>query len=436
MTVTQERPAEASPARTAAPPAAAPMPTRSDRQPSRATLAAAGRMVRNGWRRLRRKLAPVTVLGWAALGAAVALFVVSRFTGWQELAVAAAGLAAAFVASALFLVGLSRYEVTLDLTSHRVVVGRPAAGRVLVRNAAGRRLLPVRMELRVGTGRAAISVPSLAARADHEETFRINTRRRGVIQVGPVQSVRGDGFGLMRRERRWTESELIYVHPVTVSLHGSSPGFIKDLEGQTTRELSNNDVSFHALRGYSPGDDRRYIHWKTSARTGVLMVRQFEETRRSHVSVSVATAVADYRTDEEFEIAIAAGASIGLQTLREERTLSVLAGSEGLRTRTARQLLDGVSAVERSSAGADVLGAARHTVATVPEVSVAFLVCGSVPSPHTIRSAATAFPLGVRVIVVRVAEGAAMRVRKFGVVPVLTIGALAELPRGLRAVAR
>ena len=78
-----------------------------------------------------------------------------------------------------------------------------------------------------------------------------------------------------------------------------------------TTDLSSADVSFHALRDYVPGDDRRHIHWKTTARTNKLMVRQFEETRRAHLAISLSINTEEYASEDEFELAISAAASIG-----------------------------------------------------------------------------------------------------------------------------
>ena len=157
------------------------------------------------------------------------------------------------------------------------------------------------------------------------------TEHRAVIAVGPARSVRGDAFGLVRRMVRWTDPEqLLTCIPRTTPLSGAVAGFFKDLEGQPTADLSNDDVSFHALRAYVPGDDRRYIHWRTSARTNDLMVRQFEETRRSHVAVGLSTRLADYADPAEFELAVETCASLAVQSFREERRLTILSGGAPL----------------------------------------------------------------------------------------------------------
>jgi len=59
-----------------------------------------------------------------------------------------------------------------------------------------------------------------------------------------------------------------------------------------------------------PGDAGRAIHWRSTARVGKLMVRQFEETRRSHLLIVLDLDTDAWASDEEFEIGVSAAASM------------------------------------------------------------------------------------------------------------------------------
>jgi uncharacterized protein (DUF58 family) len=300
-----------------------------------------------------------------------------------------------------------------------------------VTSTAGRRQRSSQLELPVGDGAALLGIPALDPEQTHEELFVVPTERRAVIPVGPARSVRGDAVGLLRREVRWTEVEQLYVHPRTVRLDAGAPGLLRDLEGEVTHDVTNSDVAFHALRGYVPGDDRRFIHWRTSARTGTLMVRQFEQTRRSHTLLALSTGAGDYAGDDQFELAVEAAASIGLQAFRETRPVSLVTSQHTLPARTARTMLDQFSGVDPTPRDHGVGPMARRAVREIPEASIAFVFCGSNPSPAEIRSAGLAFPVGVRVVAVRAVPAAQSGVRILAGVPVVTLGALDELALSL-----
>lgn len=266
----------------------------------------------------------VTPLGWCILGAVIASFLIGYSLGWTELvAVAWAGLV--LIGAALcYLIGRDAYEIRLAMPVDRVVVGGRVAGEVAVHNPTRRRLPGTRVEVPVGVGVAEFAMPGLARAARFEDIFIVPTTRRGVIPVGPVRTVRADPIGLVRKELVWAEQIELYVHPRTISIPSMSTGFIRDLEGQATRDLTTSDVSFHALREYVPGDERRTIHWKSTAKTGTYMVRQFEETRRSHLMVALSLAESDYATDDEFEMAVSVAGSLGVRAIRDARTVSVV----------------------------------------------------------------------------------------------------------------
>ncbi len=91
---------------------------------------------------------------------------------------------------------------------------------------------------------------------------------------------KGDPFGLMRHERRLAERVTVYIPPTGVARGMLHAGLPRDLEGNPTGDIVDDDLDFYGLREYEPGDDVRNVHWLSSAKTGTLMIRQFEASAR------------------------------------------------------------------------------------------------------------------------------------------------------------
>ncbi|RYZ33464.1 MAG: DUF58 domain-containing protein, partial [Myxococcaceae bacterium] len=342
----------------------------------------AGHWITERTRRQREWMAPVTDVvspaAWFAAACALLCLVFGIRLDWTELLVAAFVLVALLGLCVPFILGQHHLTATLDLTLNRVVVGERATGRLLVRSTAGHRTFPLTVELPVGRTVANFGMPSLKPGAEHEELFAIPTNRRAVLDLGPVQALRSDPLGLLRRDQELTPRRELFVHPRTVRIHGSAAGFIRDLEGLTVRKVSDNDVAFHALRDYVPGDDHRFIHWKSSARTGDLMVRQFEETRRSHLLVVLSTRLEDYARDDEFELAVSVAASLAAQALYDEHEVSTLTSTRALNAAHAMLLLDQFSGVDYDPLAPRLASTLRRLGSSAAGASVAVFVCGSV----------------------------------------------------------
>ncbi len=391
--------------------------------------------------RLTARIASVvTPLGWVILGVIPLGFAAGYLLGWMELVVVAwAGVMLALFAL-LYLVGRSPFHVRLDLAHRRVVVGEPARGAVTVDNPSARRTLGTKVEIPVGLGLAELAIPSLRKGAEFTQDFAIPTLRRGVIRVGPVRTVRADPIGLVRRELVWTDMVDLIVHPRTIGVPSTSTGLIRDLEGAPTRDLTSSDVAFHALREYQTGDERRYIHWKSTAKTGVYMVRQFEETRRSHLMVALSLSNADYESDEQFELAVSAAGSLGVRAIRDGRTVSVAASSitpefakrknfalRSLATHLPSRLLDELAVVETSPNALRIRDVARVAADEIIGISVAFLICGGTPTPSELRAASSSFPLDVACVAIVCDPDAVPGFRRVAGLSVLTIGYLDDL---------
>ncbi len=386
--------------------------------------------------RLRMIAAAVRPLAWVLIALAVGFWILGQIAGWAEFTIAAVVIALTVALCALFLIGRTAYDVSLDLARTRVVVGERAVGALKLANRGSRAILPSRVVLPVGSGRGEFGIQRLAPGEEAEELFAIPTQKRGVVKVGPVSVVRGDPLGLFERAHRRDDPVDLYVHPRTMLFDGQSLGFLRDLEGLPAADLSRDDVSFHALLEYQPGDDLRHVHWKSTARTGTMMVRQYEETRRSHFVIGLSTSSGDYADDADFELAISAAGSIGLRAIRDSQRVDVRVQGRELAAGTGKQLLDSLSAVESSrprDGGIDHLAGVLSR--TMPLASVVVLVCGSKVRTDDLRLACSRLPFGARVLaVVADRTATAPALRRIGDADVVTVGALEQLPLALQKV--
>jgi uncharacterized protein (DUF58 family) len=82
------------------------------------------------------------------------------------------------------------------------------------------------------------------------------------------------------------------------------------IEGALDSHSKGRGQDLYALRGYLPNDSVRHVHWKASARTGSLMVREFARDDDSRVLLVfdphsyAANPAADQATVQNFERAV------------------------------------------------------------------------------------------------------------------------------------
>lgn len=400
----------------------------------------------SGLRRAARAASSVvTPLGWTVALLAPLSLIAGYAWGWTELVLAGSvGVAVAIVAI-LYLIGRIRLRFELVPPPERVAVGDEALARLLVENPTGRRSFGTVVDLPVGERIVPIAVPGIPPGGRVEPTVPLPTDRRGRLDVGPVRTVRADPVGLVRREYLWAEAAQFIVHPHTIDIPSTSSGLIRDLEGQPTTDLTTSDLAFHALREYMPGDDRRHIHWKSSAKTGTFMVRQFEQTRRSTMLIALSIASIDFGSDAEFELAVSVTGSLGSRAIRDARDVAVrvseitpefarraVVAVRPLPTLTPNRLLDELAVVEHGPAALGIVDVARLASDAVAGISVAVLVVGSTVAARRLRTAAASFPSSVEVLVVQCDPDIVPGRRRLGGLTVVTIGSLTDLRRALR----
>ena len=376
---------------------------------------------------LKALVGAVTPTGWAVITLVMVGLVLAVAFQWVEaLACALAGVVA-LVLAAMRVAWRPPHVVSIRVPNERIVAGQTAVGEISVRNERARSVRSGIIELPIGTGTGEFVVPPLGAHETWDEMFLISSRHRGLINVGPARAVRSDALGLLRRVRMWDEPVLLHVHPRTVRVPFDATGFQLDVEGVSTGKLSSSDVSFHALRDYEPGDDRRAVHWQSTARLGKLIVRQYEETHRSHHVIVLDTS-RDAWDHDTFETAVSVAGSLGLANLRESRPVSLSTTEGWLPSGVAMRLLDALSEVKARSFG-DLSRRVREAVAQRPGVSALTLIVGpnvtDIEAAHLARLA----PIDVPVSIIRIgAEGVRAR-RDLGRGVLLDCSTLDDLPR-------
>ncbi|WP_413316442.1 DUF58 domain-containing protein [Agrococcus sp. 1P02AA] len=383
---------------------------------------------------LRAALSAITPWGWTLLAAVVVGIVLARALGWAEGLVAAVAAAVVLLAAVPWIVGERWARARIGLSAERVPVGADALALIEVSRPT-RAATPSQVDLDVGGVEAVLEIAPIEVGGRLVRSVPLDTSRRGLRTVGPATIMRTDPFGALERRHRLTETRTLVVHPRVVRLPGGAGGIVRDLDGEAAAERTADDVSFHSLREYSPGDDRRLVHWRSSAKHGSLLVRQFEPSRRADTLIVLSTRADEYDGDD-FELALSLVGTLGLAAMTDRRRLRIVESpgtergeAQTIDAATRERLLDALAVLEpRREHG--ISAAARASRGAAPG-SLAWLITGSTVPPRTLRTAANGMPAGVVSVVVRAAVGALPSRSRLGDADVVTVGAIEDLSRGI-----
>jgi uncharacterized protein (DUF58 family) len=169
--------------------------------------------------------------------------------------------------------------------------------------------------------------------------------RRGWYDFAPLLAVSGYPFGLWERRVAVGPGLRVLVLPrqgklnrerLRHQLRGLDPGGERQHRQGIRHDTAQAD--FHGLRPFRAGDSPRWIHWRTSARRGELMVREFEDSPGDDLVLVVERS----GPAEPFEEVISLAATLISEWSqhRGDRLVLTVAGAE------TEQLLEGVTGPE------------------------------------------------------------------------------------------
>ena len=261
--------------------------------------------------------------------------------GWQAILIGLPILALAFligttqfyqlgytfalvVAAALFLgfAGSRGLRFTRNLPPDaRVFAGKRS--RVDLKLSGGPRLVGSKVEVADRLPEPRSFAMPLTGKGEAEAEAPVGFSHRGIYELGPAEVRTVDPFGLLRFAREFEEKTEVVVYPEVHPLPdfpvrgGNVDAGARGVHGYRGDEFAH-------LREYRIGDDRRHIHWKSVARTGELVVKEFAVQAPRRYTVALDLYRRGLRVPErEVEDAVSAAGSV-LTHLADERLPSRL----------------------------------------------------------------------------------------------------------------
>jgi uncharacterized protein (DUF58 family) len=170
-----------------------------------------------------------------------------------------------------------------------------------------------------------VIVPTVASNGEVEVRVEITPRQRGVLRFSGVTLARPDPLGLFRALAKFPLSQSVLILPKRYLLPPIAlPGAMKYQEGGVALASSvGQSEEFVALREYRRGDPLRHIHWRSWARTGKPIVKEFADEFFVRHALVLDT-FSDHPQNEAFEEAVSVAASFACTIQTQESLLDLL----------------------------------------------------------------------------------------------------------------
>lgn len=247
-------------------------------------------------------------------------------------------------------------------------------------------------------------VPALPGHEQVEAKVQVTPTRRGVLRFAGLGVARPDPLGLCRATSKLRLPQSLLVLPRRYALPPIAlPGTTKYQQGGVAQASHvGQSEEFISLRDYRGGDPLRHIHWRTWARVGKPVVREFEDEFFVRHALILDTFTED--EPEVFEEAVSVAASFACTVQTQETLLDLLfVGTDsycftaGRGLAHSEQLLEVLASVRPSSRKRfPALEALVLSHMTVVSGCVCVLLAWDAPRRELVRKIRT---LGVPVLV-------------------------------------
>jgi uncharacterized protein (DUF58 family) len=169
------------------------------------------------------------------------------------------------------------------------------------------------------------NVPPIPPGQEMEVRVEVRPLRRGVLRFTGVTLARTDPVGLFRALRTVPLPQTVLILPRRYPLPAIAlPGTVKYQEGGVALAASvGQSEEYVALRDYRHGDPLRHIHWRSWARVGRPVVKEFQDEFFVRHALVLDT-FTDHQESEVFEEAVSVAASFACTLPTQESLLDLL----------------------------------------------------------------------------------------------------------------
>jgi len=290
--------------------------------------------------------------GVAVFLASLGMWVAARLVGSPGMEVVAIGVAALpFVAGGVVRWSHPRFVIRRRLSDIRVDPGTRVTVELDVENRTSTptSFLLVQDQLPASLGRPARMVMTgIGPHKTHTGRYTVLPQTRGRFRIGPLSIDATDPFALTRKRLQFDDRDELIVTPTVEDLRIPTEAATgRGFGNSRAMHLFRSGQEYYTMREYVTGDDLRRIHWPSVARTGELMIRQDESSRRASGMLFLDTRSGSLGKEGTpgFEKGVSVAASVGVLLVREGFSLKMATSSIAPHPVAEDTFLDELSAI-------------------------------------------------------------------------------------------
>ncbi len=144
-------------------------------------------------------------------------------------------------------------------------------------------------------------------------TYHITCNKRGLYGLGSARLRSGDLFGIFVRSKAMASAKTVIVYPKIIELERAAvPAFQILGSSSVLRSASEDLTGPTGARRYAQGDPVNRIHWRATARTGLLQVKEYDLHTAPELGIFLNLSAGAYSglPDQVVETAVTAAASL------------------------------------------------------------------------------------------------------------------------------